>query len=684
MNHLPNLPPAMFVCGKRPLSIRNQGVNPFATLAFAAGVAVLLGASVAQAASGFFKESPLLAEKVEAGELPPVAERLPRNPVLVDPVERLGRYGGTWRMSMRGNADRGLVYRTIGYEHLLRWDPAWTRVVPNVAQSLSVNDDATEFTFSLRQGMRWSDGRPFTADDIMFWYEDVLKNPELTPKPAPWFVAGGKLVEVDKLDALTVRFRFASPNGLFPQKLASGQDSGGPANFPKHWLKRFHKRYNSAGLAAEVAAAGAGDWVELFRLKSGDEHVPKSLAALFRHKTSGEEVPTPIEPWPTLNAWNLKSVEDGAPPRIVAERNPFYWKVDPGGQQLPYLDKVVYSTFKSQQEIIEFTKTGTIGMQSRRISHPKFHKELVEFQDQGGYRFFSLTPGNSNALVVALNLTHPDPAKRALYGNRDFRIALSLAIDRNAIIERAGVGKGTPYQLAPRPESRFYNPRLARQYTDYDPGKANGMLDAIGLDRRDDQGFRLRADGERAAVSMLARKDRPLSVLGFEMIAENWRAIGIDAKVQALERKDLENTVRANAHDAAQGHSDGGMEALLSPGVYVPWNDAQSIYGVGWVRWLADSSHAQAQEPPAIVKKQVDLFRKIQTVVTPEEQELLMQQILDIAADQFYLIGINLMPPQKGVVSNTFRNVPPQMVWSFTYPNPAPTNPSQYFIEPLR
>jgi peptide/nickel transport system substrate-binding protein len=403
---------------------------------------------------------------------------------------------------------------------------------------------------------------------------------------------------------------------------------------------------------------------------------------LFRHRTSGEDLPARIEPWPTLGAWNLRGVEDGDPPKIVAERNPYYWKVDPGGQQLPYLDEVVYSIFKSQQEIIEFTKTGNIGMQSRRISHPKFYKELVEFQDRGGYRFFSLTPGNSNALVIALNLTHPDAAKRALYGNRDFRIALSLAIDRNAIIEGTGLGQGIPYQLAPRPESRFYNSRLARQYTDYDPGKANATLDALGLEKRDDQGFRLRADGARATITMLAREDRPLAVLGFEMIAENWRAIGIDAKVQALGRKVLESKVRANAHDAAQGHSDGGMEALLTPGVYLPWSDADSIYGIGWVRWLADSSHSQGQEPPAIVKKQVELFRRIQVVVTPEEQERLMQQILEIAADQFYLIGINLMPPQKGVVSNRFHNVPPVMVWSFAYPNPAPTNPSQYFIEP--
>jgi peptide/nickel transport system substrate-binding protein len=655
---------------------------PLAIIAFVTGIAVLLGTSMAQAASGFFKESPLLAAKVEAGELPPVAERLPRNPVLVDPVERLGRYGGTWRMGMRGNSDRALIYRTIGYEHLLRWDPAWTRVVPNVAQSLSINDDATEFTFGLRQGMRWSDGQPFTADDIMFWYEDVLKNPELTPDPAPWFVAGGKLVEVDKLDSVTVRFRFTSPNGLFPQYIASGQDSGGPANFPKHWLKRFHKRHNPDGLAAEMEAVGASHWVELFRLKSADEHVPKSIAALFRHKISGEEVPTQIETWPTLNAWVLSEVESGDPPKIVAKRNPYYWKVDPGGQQLPYLDKVEYGMIDSQSEIVEYAKSGNIDMMSRRISNPKFYKDLASSQDIGDYHFFSLTPANSNSLVVALNLTHPDPAKKAIYGNREFRIALSLAIDRVAIIERTQAVDEIPYQLAPRPESRFYNSRLAHQYTEYLPERANSMLDDLGLNRRDDEGFRLRTDGERVAISMLAREDRSSAVLGFEMIAEYWRAVGIEAEIQAVGRKDLEDRVTANAHDAAQGHSDGGMEALLSPGVYLPWGDLQSVYGVGWVRWLADPSHEQAHEPPEIVKNQIDLFQTIQAAVTPEAQEKIMQRVLDIAADQFYLIGINLIPPNKGVVSNRFHNVPPIIPWSFTYPNPAPTNPSQYFIEP--
>jgi peptide/nickel transport system substrate-binding protein len=214
--------PPNAVHGRSPRSplIKELWRSPCAAITLFVAISVIPWSGAVQGSSGFFKESPILTAQVEAGDLPAVELRLPRNPVLVEPVERLGRYGGTWQMAMRGNADRALVYRTIGYEHLLRWDPAWTRVVPNVAQSFSVNDDATAFTFKLRQGMRWSDGHPFTADDIMFWYEDILKNPELTPKPPPWLIAGGKLVDVDKLDAFTVRFRFDAPNGLFPQALA--------------------------------------------------------------------------------------------------------------------------------------------------------------------------------------------------------------------------------------------------------------------------------------------------------------------------------------------------------------------------------------------------------------------------------------------------------------------------------
>ena len=362
----------------------------------------------------------------------------------------------------------------------------WTRVIPNVAQYLSVNEDATEFTFGLREGMRWSDGHPFTADDIMFWYEDVLKNPELTPKPAPWFVAGGRLVGADKLDSLTVRFRFAASKGLFPQHLASGQDSGGPANFPKHWLKRFHRRYNPEGLVAEMEAAGASDWVELFRLKSGDEQVPKSLAALLRYYVSARTCRAVLSPGRLSMLGTCEASQTALHPGSSLKGTPITGRSIQAASSSHIW--VAYSTFKSRQEIVEFTKTGNIGMQSRRISHPKFHNEFAEFQAEGGYRFFSLTPANSNSLVIALNLTHPDPA----YGNRDFRIALSLAINRKAIIDSAGIGEGRPYQLAPRPESRFYNPRLAQQYTDYDPARANGMLDVLGLERRDDEGFRLR------------------------------------------------------------------------------------------------------------------------------------------------------------------------------------------------
>jgi len=148
-----------------------------------------LSAALAQPA---YQEAAGLAARVAAGELPPVGERLPQNPLVVEPNERVGQYGGTWRMGLVGGSDGALLTRTIGYENLTRWDPAWEEAIPNVAERVEVSDDSTTYTFHLREGMKWSDGQPFTADDIMFWYEDVLLNEALTPAPSSIYTVGGE------------------------------------------------------------------------------------------------------------------------------------------------------------------------------------------------------------------------------------------------------------------------------------------------------------------------------------------------------------------------------------------------------------------------------------------------------------------------------------------------------------
>ncbi|MCP4403498.1 MAG: response regulator [bacterium] len=275
--------------------------------------------------TSIYNEAPQLAELVAAGGLPPIHERLPKNPMLVQPVKQIGRYGGTWHMGMRSRgADQAMIIRTIGYENLVRWNEQWTQIMPNIAQFYEANDTATEFSFRLREGMRWSDGVPFTVDDILFWYENILLNQELNVPIPDWLTSGGEVVKVEKVDDDTVIFRFAAPKGLFLQELAQPKGRK-PTSYPRHYLEQFHIEYNPNGIDALMQEAGVEHWTELFKLKVGQIDTPGDPDTF---------VNTEI---PTLNAWALTQGYTKDAREVLAERNPYYWKVDVAGKQLPYI-----------------------------------------------------------------------------------------------------------------------------------------------------------------------------------------------------------------------------------------------------------------------------------------------------------------------------------------------------------
>lgn len=643
-----------------PSGIRRASV---ASLLFAAS-AIALATSAAA-----FNEAPSLADKVKAGALPAVDQRLPASPLVVPVVDRVGTYGGTWNSALLGGGDLPWMMRIMTYENLMRWSPDWSKVIPNLAESVDANDNATEYTFHLRKGLKWSDGQPFTADDIMFYYEDILLNDQFKmiddtqSAKGPAFVVGGKPVKVTKKDDYTVTFSFAEPNGLFLQYLATSRPSDIAAvRFPAHYVKQFHPKYNP-DVDKLVKEAGVGDWTDLMRAKID----------VYRNP----QVPT-INPWVTTQGYG-----EGTATRVIAERNPYYWKVDKDGNQLPYIDRMTFDVLTDPQVMLLKGMSGEIDMQDRSIATAVNKPVLFDNMERGKYKFFDTTPASPNVMNLMFNLNNKDPAKRAIYQNKDFRIGLSYAINRPEMIDTIWVGQGEPAQASPRKESVFYNERLAKQYTEYDVAKANEHLDKV-LPNKDAQGFRLMPDGSKLVVSLAFSAANATYGDALELIQQYWRAVGIDSQIDSLDRTLVQVRRAAGDLDAIAWERGGGngQEVILDPRWYIPAQPDSRYYAPAWTNWYLgtnDPNETKAEEPPPAVKKALDLYKELLATGDGDKQIALMKEILDIAADEFMVMGIATEGDGYGIVKTDFGNVPANMPASWIYPTPGPTNPEQYF-----
>jgi peptide/nickel transport system substrate-binding protein len=622
---------------------------------------ILLGAG---AAAADYREAPTLTAEVTAGKLPPLDQRLPEHPLVVKPLEQTGKYGGTWRQAVVGGSD-GALERGIGYTRLVRWNPAWTDVVPDVAESVDTNDDATAFTFHLRKGMKWSDGSPFNADDLMFWYQDVLMNKELTPAVPRWLQAGGQPLTVEKVDDETVIFRFAKPNGLFLPTLASQLGADILAASPSHYLKQFHKKYNPDGIDALVKAAGVPNWNTLFQNKTAQQNAS-------RWRDVGR---------PVLDPWVLTVPYNGTT-QVVAERNPYFFKVDPDGNQLPYIDRVTYDIVGDTQGLVLKAINGQLDMQALGLDGIETQAVLAQHRDQGGYRLFRARPAYSNSMLICLNETVKDDSLRKVFQNRDFRIALSLAINRDELNQLIYAGLSQPYQAAPRPDMALYDETMANQYTEYDPAKANQMLDAAGFDKKDSDGFRLGPDGQRISFAIDALASRKYHVDALELIRKYWRDVGIDMQVKAIEQSFIFARSLANDEQGQVWLGGGGYDflGLLDPKWYFPSSD-QSAFGSAWGIWYQNPKDPNAIEPTGPAREQQELYEELKAQPTTARQIEVMKKILAITRDQFWVIGTVMAPDNVGVVKTNMKNVPDEMPDTVFYLTPGPTNPETYFYE---
>ncbi|MGH7322245.1 MAG: ABC transporter substrate-binding protein [Candidatus Rokuibacteriota bacterium] len=623
-----------------------------------------------------FSEAPMLAELVKQGKLPPVDKRVPEEPLVVKPVHSIGRYGGTWRRGFTGPGDSENGNRIVSTDKILFWDYTGNKVMPSVAKDWKLSDDGKTVTISLRKGMKWSDGAPFTANDFVFWYEDVYLNRDLQKSPHPDFMIAGKSGAIRKVDDVTVAFEFPEPNYLFVDILAGSTAMGGGqalqshdgrtmgAYMPAHYLKQFHPKYSSKDEADRKAkAAGFDGWVAYIKNR-WDWRLNPELPVLTPWKTA-----TPI----TTPTW-------------VLERNPYYMGVDTAGNQLPYLDRITFTVAENLEVLNLRAIAGQYDMQERHTSMAKL-PVFLENRDKGNYDV-RLDPAlnGSDATLQTNQAYEADPEIAKWLHNRDFRRALSMGIDRDQLNETFWIGIGVSGSIAPNENVPYSpGPEWRKKWSTLDVAQANQLLDKIGLDKKDGDGYRLRTDGKgrlRIELQTSAGAFIPHTQIA-EMIKEQWKKIAVQADIKELERSLFFTRIRSNEHQIALWANDGTELLYLFPRHGLPVDPVEALLGHPIADWYASGGQrGKAPKDPQLLKA-MELFRSANGKKT-EERYKIGQEIFKILVDEQYSIGtVGQSPATMGVriVSRRMGNAPSRQINAQHCRTPGSSHPSTFYFK---
>ena len=621
-----------------------------------------LGPAAAQ--GGKYQEAPALAEQVKAGKLPPVEQRLPEQPLVVPVVEKIGQYGGLWRRAFLGPADANNYVRVV-YDGLFRFTPDGAEIEPKLATGAKSSADFKIWTILLRKGARWSDGAPFTADDIVFWYKDVMLNKDLTPSLPTWLRnADGTAAKVEKIDDYTVQFTYDRPATLFLSEIANqdGPDQAYAMFLPAHYLKQFHPAYTPQADVDRLAqAASFKSWNQLFFAKAVPYQNPER---------------------PTMAAWMpVTRVSD---PVFSLRRNPYYIGVDTAGNQLPYIDEVRFTYFADQQALNFAAIAGDFDMQARHIQMTNY--PVLKDQEKTGKYHVLIWPtfGGSDA-VISFNSTYTaDPVIGKLMATKDFRIALSYAINRDEIKESVFLGLGEARQAVPAPKHPYFpGQEWASKYTEFDRDKANTMLDALGLTKRDPQGIRLMANGKPATIEISVVPAFGAWPDVGQFVAKDWEAVGIKTVVQIRERALHQEMRESNQLMTEIWNEDTTAFPFTGGAKFDPRNSPLQTLNMGplYYRWLTSDGKegVEPTEPFKRIMQLIDIGRS----VGHDGQVKAAQELFRIWADNVFEIGtIGLTPMVQGVVvvNSKMHNVPTTLGNDWPLRTPGNARTEQFFF----
>ena len=606
-----------------------------------------------------FSDNPLFAPKVADGSLPSVEKRLPEEPLIVMPYDECGKYGGTLR-GLSKEAESGtsevLSWRQA---NLVRMSDDLHTIVPNVAKAWEWNADLTEIAFHLRKGHKWSDGAPFTTDDVVFYFNDIIKNKDISENVPPEWVIGGKPVEVEKIDEQTFKLKFAAPYPGLLHFLATGGSFFEPFA-PKHHYSQYHLTYNPKA-DEDAKAAGAEGWKQRFNTIWNKWKDTETLTA---HALTR----------PTLESHILELAPDTQ--RRVFVANPYYFKIDTAGHQLPYIDRQE-ERFLGTDLMVLAVLNGEVDEKAQGLGLENF-SVFKENEAKGGYNM-QMPPGQ-NGNYMAFNITHKDPVLRQIYGDVRFRQAMSLAINREELNEVLWFGLGKAAQATPLGVP-FVSDKDRTYMADYDPKQAGTLLDEMGLTKGAD-GVRMRPDGK--PMTILWEYSTQFGSSNFvQLIRDYWKAVGISVNLKEV-------TSQVTREKAFASESDINMEwdvpfepnMISQVELYIPpYGDIGPLFGVQWLDWK-NSGGAKGEEPPAWAKRLYELSAEWKTVLPGSDRYMeIGREMVQINLDNMTIIGTVGDLPGPTVVSNRLANVTEWKVQNFNYARTYPFRPDQWYFK---
>lgn len=597
-----------------------------------------------------YKESPLLAEMVQKGELPPVAERLPENPLVVTPIESIGQYGGTWHRAFTGIKDFHAFGRQI-YDPILRWpqDPK-DPIQQGLAYKWEWSEDGSKLTLFLRQGLKWSDGAPFTTADITFWWNDIELNKEITPAPHAEWIVNGTPMELEVIDDYTITLKFAGPNGLAERVGLAFHGNQWPLGFerfgffaPRHYLEQFHPTYNK----------DLKDYT-LFEEKAFDYNTER----------------------PVMTAWQIKEWGPGAT-ELVATRNPYYWKVDPEGNQLPYIDQIHMKLFEDAEALNLYAINGNVDFQLRRMSlsnYPVFKQN----EEKYGYHILTWPDAVPSKMCYFFNQSYPDESLRVIFQNAKFRQAMSLAINREEIQEVSYLGLGAIRAFTVVPASPYYQPELENLYAEYNPELANQLLDEIGLKKGAD-GWRTKPDGSPLEVTIEGMEWDKATTDEIQLVVSYWNAVGMKTIFQTMNRDIYWPRACANEAQVTTWTESRAIDPMVDPIWVFPF-DERSWMAPAFGTWYKTGGE-MGIEPTEEFKKAMALYDKFKTTIVSEEQVAIAKELIKWHAENVHVIGTVGLLPNVVVVKNNFKNVPQDFTTDWIYMAPGTLEPCHFYFE---